>query len=244
MNNFTIVILAAGLGTRLGDLTKDKPKALTLVNGKPIIQYSIEFANLLKPKKIIVVGGYLFDKLQTAVKEIDNKVIMVENKEFATTQRMLSLIAVRPEIEGGLLSFDGDYIYHPDVVEVVKPELNSFKIFGTSHQGNGVDLDLVVETDNNLNIKKMTKGAKNPLEKNEYFFASLMYCPEEKLKDYFKAADRTITKIGADKTHVEEALMEYVESGDGKVKIFDMGKPKWIEVDNIEELKVAEKMFV
>ena len=41
-----VLILAAGLGTRMGDLTKDLPKPLLPVKGKPLIDYAFE---LIKP---------------------------------------------------------------------------------------------------------------------------------------------------------------------------------------------------
>ena len=123
-NNLTVIILSAGMGTRLGDLTKSKPKALTMVAGKPIIEYSISFARALNPKKIIIVGGYLFDVLAKAVRAIDKDVVLVENKEYQTTQRMVSLMKAQSEISGGFISYDGDYIYNSIIAQKVQKHLD------------------------------------------------------------------------------------------------------------------------
>lgn len=50
------VILAAGKGTRLGDLTKDHPKPMLPLNGKPMLEYVVEFLPDAITEVIMVVG--------------------------------------------------------------------------------------------------------------------------------------------------------------------------------------------
>ena len=47
----TVVIMAGGLGTRLGDLTKDKPKPLVKIKDTPIIKIAIN--NLINQLQLI-----------------------------------------------------------------------------------------------------------------------------------------------------------------------------------------------
>ena len=57
------VILAAGEGTRLRPLTKNKPKPLVEINGKPILEYTL--AELPRTiEEIVFVVGYKKEKIK------------------------------------------------------------------------------------------------------------------------------------------------------------------------------------
>mgnify|MGYP002621033005 FL=1 len=64
-HDITAMILAAGLGTRLKELTKDKPKALVELNGKPLLQHCIESLTRQGFRHIVVnvhhFGGQIID---------------------------------------------------------------------------------------------------------------------------------------------------------------------------------------
>lgn len=60
------VILAAGKGTRFGELTKTTPKALIKISGKPIIEYTLE-ALPSRIKEVYLVIGHLGEKIKKRI---------------------------------------------------------------------------------------------------------------------------------------------------------------------------------
>ena len=86
------MILAAGLGSRLVHKTRQIPKALVPVNGKPIIKYQID--NLLKAglKDLIIVIGYQGEQIQQYVTETfpELAVTFIENSEYETSNSSYS----------------------------------------------------------------------------------------------------------------------------------------------------------
>jgi NDP-sugar pyrophosphorylase family protein len=64
---YPVVILAGGIGSRLGKFTKKTPKALIKVNGKPFIHYQLKLLSKQGIKEVILCIGYLGSKIQRFV---------------------------------------------------------------------------------------------------------------------------------------------------------------------------------
>ena len=80
-----VLILAAGLGTRMEDLTKDLPKPLLLVKGKPLIDYALNLIEPLQTKNIFVNTHYHADLIQLHIsKNYENIKISFEPEILGT----------------------------------------------------------------------------------------------------------------------------------------------------------------
>jgi len=235
-NNLTVVILAAGMGTRLGNLMKDTPKALAMVCGRPIIEYSIAFARALNPEKIVVVGGFQFDKLKEAVASIDTDVALVENAEYATTGPLASLAEAQGEIAGGLVTYNADYIYDKSLAGNIKDHLGGrVKVFGTSHASDEIQQDMRVQVDEHNTVINMSKD----MDDYTYYFNSMWYCPEGQVAAFFERARSVLGNDNKQKASVERGILEY-SSGSGRIiEMADLGPVRWVEIDTKEELSRA-----
>ena len=58
-----MIILCGGLATRLGNLSKDTPKSMIKIEGKPFLEYQIEMLKKQSIKDIILCAGHLSEKI-------------------------------------------------------------------------------------------------------------------------------------------------------------------------------------
>ena len=80
-----VLILAAGLGTRMEDLTKDLPKPLLPVKGKPLIDYAFDLIKPLQTENIYVNTHYHVDLVQSHIsKNYENIKISFEPEILGT----------------------------------------------------------------------------------------------------------------------------------------------------------------
>lgn len=63
-NPSAVMIFAAGFGTRMGDLTKDRPKPLVEVAGRPLIDHALEWVEAFGPDRVAVNMHYKAEMLR------------------------------------------------------------------------------------------------------------------------------------------------------------------------------------
>ena len=97
----TIVLMAGGFGKRLGDLTRDKPKPLMEIGGKPIVELILNRLSRFGFRKIILTLHYLGDQIREAVGDgsrWNSEISYVEETEPLGTAGSLGLL---PDLQKG-----------------------------------------------------------------------------------------------------------------------------------------------
>jgi choline kinase len=107
------IILAAGMGTRLGKYTENLPKCMLNFNGKPILQQQIETLKSCGINDIIIVKGYEPDKIQI------QGVKYYENKDYATTNMVETLMTAEPEMDDEILVCYADILYEKRIIKKI-----------------------------------------------------------------------------------------------------------------------------
>ena len=69
MIRFNLMILAAGYGKRMQNLTKTKPKPLLRINNKELLRHNIDFFLTLGCKKIVINTHYLYEKIENFIRK-------------------------------------------------------------------------------------------------------------------------------------------------------------------------------
>ncbi len=233
------IIMAAGLGSRLKDLTKVTPKALIEAGGRPLIDYAIAFARAAGASRLIVVGGYCHEDVAAQVAKIAPDAVVVENTEFRKGN-LISMQTGRAALKpGSFLLMNTDHIYRPSIAEVVaRACADAFEItaFCDYDRPLGPD-DMKVGLDSSKRVAEMAKT----LPKWDCGYVGMTFVPASRQADYFAAAARASAAQG-DAIHVESILVELARVGTPPA-IADISGHRWLEIDEPHERTLADEVL-
>lgn len=219
------VILAAGRGTRMGELTNDTPKPMLSVLGLPVLAHKI---NMLPDviEEVILVVGYkkeiIIDYFGTQWK--GRKITYVEQTELNGTAGAIHL--VKDIVRARFLVTMGDDLYHPD--DIVKIMQYPLALLGYYTQdASSFGLVTIDEYNNLLGV------VERPHELGEGLVNTGAYVLN---MDFFTYAPVSIsaTEFGLPQTLV-------VMSQNSPVKV-EMTQT-WLPVGNPDDLVLAEQFL-
>ncbi len=106
METTTALVLAASRGTKLGDLTADKPKTMLPISGKSLLSRMTETLQSIGIDNITVVRGYKKEAIDIS------GLRYVDNDRFEATKEVYSMYQGLKELSGEVLVAYGDILYH------------------------------------------------------------------------------------------------------------------------------------
>jgi len=106
-----VIILAAGFGSRLLPLTKDKPKSLIEFGGKTLLERNIEIFKKHGINEITIITGYKKEKINFT------DINYIENKNFEHNSTLQSLFYAIDQIKTSTIITYSDIIFEERILE-------------------------------------------------------------------------------------------------------------------------------
>ena len=228
--NLTGVLLAAGMGMRLGGKTT---KALVEIEGRPLCHYAFDFLRAVGANNLIVIGGFCFEDLKKKAEEYSKDILILENKDYKKGN-LFTLEKALPHISNSFLLCNTDHIYRRAIADKVRAQLQDVKAFCDFDRPLGDDDMKVWHNDYKLAhiSKKLTDFNGG--------YVGLTYCDSQKLDNYKEMVNQLLSE-GEDNVVAEDVLRHLVANGHD-VHIGDISGYGWLEVDFPEELERAKQV--
>jgi len=235
----TALLLAAGIGSRLYPLTKNEPKCLTIVNGMSILERLIFNLNQQGFKRLIVVTGHLENHIRDFLGNQvgDITIDYIFSPLYKTTNNIYSLWMAREFINEPFLLLESDLVFDESLLNAM---LYPDKIAVAKMQP-WMDGTCVI-INKSKQVKAFLAGNADSFGEIKYKTVNIYSISLNSWHCIVKRLNKHISD-GKVNDYYEIVFAEMIADGSLSFKIVSFGGKPWYEIDTIEDLAEAEKLF-
>lgn len=241
------IILAAGMGRRLGDLTRGHTKCMVEVNGQTLIDRAIHQLSKLNLTRLVLVVGYKGKELKEYIgNRYDDilKIEYIENPIFDRTNNIYSLALAKDILcEDDSLLLESDLIFEDSMLEMLvshpDPNLALVAKYETWMDGT------MVRIDSERNIVNFVPKAAFRFEDVSVYYKTVniyKFSKEFSRKEYVPFLD-AYSKVMGNNEYYEQVLRVITLVHNSTLKALPIGDKKWYEIDDIQDLDIASAIF-
>ena len=240
------IILAAGMGKRLGELTQNNTKCMVKVNGLSLIDRALTQLSQLDLSRVIIVIGYKGENLRNYIgNEYKGlKIEYIENPVYDKTNNIYSLSLAKQELqEDDTLLIESDLIFEESLLNKLinsnYPNLALVDKYETWMDGTMVKLD----EENNI-VNFVPKKAFKYSEVDSYYKTVNIYkFSREFLRSSYVPFLEAYTKALGNNEYYEQVLRVITLLDRCDLKALPLQGEKWYEIDDVQDLDIAETIF-
>ena len=240
------IILAAGMGKRLKQLTNNNTKCMVKVNGVTMIERMLSQLDKLNLSNITVVVGYKGKELQEYIStlNIKTKINYVENEIYDKTNNIYSLYLARHcLLQEDTLLLESDLIFEDSVLEKIVndpyPSLALVAKYESWMDGTVVTLD----EENNITRFLDKKAFKFEDIQNYYKTVNIYKFSKEFSTSHYVPFLEAYSKALGDNEYYEQVLKVITLLDKPEIKATKLGNQSWYEIDDVQDLDIAESIF-
>lgn len=241
------VILAAGMGRRLGDYTKNNTKCMVKVNGEALIDRLLKQLSALDLRRVVIVVGYEAQKLVDYIGDRYSdklNIVYVDNPVYDKTNNIYSLALTKDMLqEDDTLLIESDLIFDDRMFRMIMddpyPNLALVAKYESWMDGTMVRID----DDNNI-VNFITKKAFTYSDAESYYKTVNIYkfSRDFLAQKYVPFLDAYCSALGNNE-YYEQVLRVICMLDNSELKALPVGDVKWYEIDDVQDLDIAETLF-
>ena len=242
------IILAAGMGRRLGEYTRDNTKCMLPVNGERLIDRVLGQLSQLGLSRVVIVVGY---KGQNLIDYIGHryddclKIEYVNNPVYDKTNNIYSLSLAKEKLqEDDTLLIESDLIFDDSLFRMILdnpyPNLALVDKYETWMDGTMVRID----EDNNI-VNFIPKKAFKYKDVDSYYKTVNIYkFSREFSQNKYVPFLEAYSKALGNNEYYEQVLRVITLIDNAELKALPITNgAKWYEIDDVQDLDIAETLF-
>ncbi|MBR6283244.1 MAG: aminotransferase class I/II-fold pyridoxal phosphate-dependent enzyme [Muribaculaceae bacterium] len=241
------IILAAGMGRRLGEYTRDNTKCMVPVNGIKLIDRLLTQLARLDLRRVVIVLGYKGDNLRQYLGDNYHgqlPIEYVENPIYDRTNNIYSLALAKHKLQDDdTLLVESDLIFDdtffPRIVACPHPNVALVAKYEPWMDGTMVRID----ADDNI-VSFVPRKAFDYAEVDNYYKTVNIYkFSREFLHDVYVPFLDAYSQVMGNNDYYEQVLRVITSLDRVEMKALTVGDARWYEIDDAQDLDIASTIF-
>lgn len=240
------IILAAGMGKRLKELTQDRTKCMVQVNGVALIDRMLHQIESRHLSRIVIVVGYEGEKLMKYIDTlgIRTPIVYVQNPIYDKTNNIYSLALAKDYLcQDDTLLFESDLIFEDAVIDQLLDDPRETLALVDKYESWMDGTCVKLGPDDSIASFVPSKNFRFE-EAHEYYKTVNIY----KFGRHFSRTHyvpflEAYSKALGNNEYYEQVLRIIAMLDDPEIRAKRLSGQLWYEIDDIQDLDIASSMF-